>query len=58
MLRSSLGFHTMTLSISLLHNEADKLLTDFSTSKLIKMYIKNKRNEPIIYFTIKVLLCL
>lgn len=50
MLRSSLGFHTMTLSISLLHNEADKLLTDFSTSKLIKMYIKNKRNEPIIYY--------
>ena len=50
MLRSSLGFHTMTLSLSLLHDEADKLLIDFSTYELIKMYIKNKRNEPIIYY--------
>lgn len=50
MLRSSLGFHTMTLSLSLLHDEADKLLIDFSTSTLIEMYVKNERNEPIKYY--------
>lgn len=53
MLRSSLGFHTMTLSLSLLNDEADKLLIDFSTyrenTRLIEMY-KNERNEPIIYY--------
>ena len=53
MLRSSLGFHTMTLTLSLLTDEADKLLIDFSTyresTKLIEMYKKNERGEPIIY---------
>lgn len=54
MLRSSLGFHTMTLSLSLLNDEADKLLIDFSTyrenTRLIEMYKKNERDEPIIYY--------
>ncbi len=53
MLRSSLGFHTLTLCLPLLNYEADKLLIDFSTyrenTKLIEMYKKNERNEPIIY---------
>lgn len=47
MLQSSLGFHTMTLTLSLKTNEADKLLIDFSTyrenTKLIEMYKKMKK---------------
>lgn len=43
MLKSSLGFHTMTLCISLLNSETDKLLIDFSTYRvntgLIDIYI-------------------
>ncbi|RKI85384.1 hypothetical protein D7V94_23010 [Parablautia intestinalis] len=54
MLRSSLGFHTMTLCISLLYSEVDKLLIDFSTYRentgLIEMYRKNEKNDPIIYY--------
>lgn len=47
MLRSSLGFHTMTLTLSLQANEADKFLIDFSTyrqnTRLIEMYKENER---------------
>ena len=54
MLKSSLGFHTMTLCIFLPYSEADKLLIDFSTYRkntgLIQMYIRNEKNEPIIYY--------
>lgn len=54
MLRSSLGFHTMTLCISLLNSETDKLLIDFSTYRantgLIQMYIKDEKGDPIIYY--------
>lgn len=54
MLRSSLGFHTMTLTLSLQNNEADKLLIDFSTyrenTKLIEMYKKKEKENPIIYY--------
>ena len=54
MLKSSLGFHTMTLDMSLSYDDAEKLLIDFSTYRkntgLIEMYIKNERNEPIIYY--------
>ena len=53
-MRSSLGFHTMTLDIFLPYSEADKLLIDFSTyrknTQLIQMYIRNEKNEPIIYY--------
>lgn len=54
MLKSSLGFHTMTLTLSLLTDEARQLLIDFSTyrknTKLIEMYTKNESGEPIIYY--------
>ncbi len=51
MLRSSLGFHTMTLSMPLFSNE-EELITDFlkyrQKTKLIKMYSK-KNNMSITY---------
>lgn len=54
MLRSSLGFHTMTLTLDLQTDEARQLLIDFSTyranTKLIEMYIKDERDDPIIYY--------
>ena len=54
MLKSSLGFHTMTLTLNLQTDEARQLLIDFSTyrtnTKLIEMYTKNERGEPIIYY--------
>ncbi len=54
MLRSSLGFHTMTLFLKLSLNRADLLITDFDTYRkntgLIEIYKKNERGEPIIYY--------
>lgn len=54
MLKSSLGFHTMTLALSISLDDAWQLLIDFSTyrknTKLIEMYIKDERGEPIIYY--------
>lgn len=53
MLRSSLGFHTITLSLSLLENEASQLITDFCTYRkktgTIEIY-RFKDGEPIIYY--------
>ena len=54
MLRSSLGFHTMTLTLSMSLDETRKLIIDFSTyranTKRIEMYTKDERNETIIYY--------
>lgn len=54
MLKSSLGFHTMTLTLSISLDDARQLLIDFSTyrknTKLIEMYIKDERGEPIKYY--------
>lgn len=54
MLRSSLGFHTITLSLSISTNEASQLITDFCTYRektgTIEIYRKNEKNEPIIYY--------
>lgn len=54
MLRSSLGFHTMTLSLYLKLNEANQLIIDFDTNREntghIEIYTKNERGEPIIYY--------
>lgn len=54
MLKSSLGFHTMTLTLKLQTDEARQLLIDFSTyrenTKLIEMYTKDERGDPIIYY--------
>lgn len=54
MLQSSLGFHTMTLYMSLSMHNAQQLIMDFNTYRkntgLIEMYIKNERKEPIIYY--------
>ena len=53
MLQSSLGFHTMTLTLSLLYDEANQLTTDFCTYKMktgdIEMY-RFKNGKPIIYY--------
>lgn len=54
MLRSSLGFHTITLSLPLFHNEAHQLITDFCTYREktgnIEIYRINEKNQPIIYY--------
>lgn len=55
MLQSSLGFHTITLSLLLFDNsEAHQLITDFCTYMKktgdIKIYIKDENNKPIIYY--------
>lgn len=54
MLKSSLGFHTMTLSISLLSSESNQLIKDFDTYRantgLIELYRKNEKNEVIKYY--------
>ena len=54
MLKSSLGFHTITLTLSMSLDEARELLIDFSTyrenTKLIEMYIKDEKGNPIIYY--------
>lgn len=54
MLRSSLGFHTITLSLSIPNDVASQLITDFCTyrekSGNIEIYRKNEKNEPIIYY--------
>ncbi len=54
MIYSSLGFHTMTLSLYLSLNEANHLITDFDRYRkntgLIEIYTKNERREPIIYY--------
>lgn len=53
MLQSSLGFHTITLTLSLLYDEANQLTTDFCTYREktgdIEMYIYDEKNNPIIY---------
>lgn len=55
MLRSSLGFHTITLSLPLFdNNEAHQLITDFCTYREktgnIEIYRINERNQPVIYY--------
>lgn len=54
MLRSSLGFHTITLSLPLLANEANQLIADFCTYREkagnIEIYRINEKNLPIIYY--------
>ena len=53
MLRSSLGFHTITLSLSILESEAWQLITDFCTYRektgTIEIY-RFENDEPIIYY--------
>ena len=53
MLRSSLGFHTITLTLSLLYDEANQLITDFCTYRdktgNIEIY-RLKDGKPIIYY--------
>lgn len=54
MLRSSLGFHTITLSLPLFDNiEVWQLIADFLTYREktgdIEMYIYDEKNNPIIY---------
>lgn len=55
MLRSSLGFHTITLSLPLFdNNEAHQLITDFCTYREkagnIEIYRINEKNQPVIYY--------
>ena len=55
MLRSSLGFHTITLSLPLFdNNEVWQLIADFLTYREktgdIEMYIYDEKNNPIIYY--------
>lgn len=55
MLRSSLGFHTITLSLPLFdNNEAHQLITDFCTHREkagnIEIYRINEKNQPVIYY--------
>ena len=53
MLQSSLGFHTITLTLSLLYDEANQLTTNFYRYKMrtgnIEMY-RLKDGKPIIYY--------
>ena len=53
MLQSSLGFHTMTLTLSLLYDEVWQLIADFLTYREktgdIEMY-RFKNGKPIIYY--------
>lgn len=47
MIYSSLGFHTMTLDISLTNKETHKLLSDFticSRNEILNMYFKKRAN--------------
>ena len=55
MLRSSLGFHTITLYLPLFdNNEAHQLITDFCTYREktgnIEIYRINEKNQPVIYY--------
>ena len=54
MLRSSLGFHTITLSLSIPSDAASQLITDFCTYREktgnIEIYKINGKNQPIIYY--------
>ena len=55
MLRSSLGFHTITLSLPLFdNNEAHQLITDFCTYREktgnIEIYRINEKKQPVIYY--------
>lgn len=54
MLQSSLGFHTMTISLSLSHKDCKQLLMDFvkyrDKTKSIQIYWKNEDNKYIIYY--------
>lgn len=54
MLRSSLGFHTLTLSLFLIGDEIYQLLDDFieynDKTGFLLMYRKNKDNKYIKYF--------
>ena len=54
MLQSSLGFHTMTLYMSLSMHNAQQLIMDFNTYRkntgLIEMYRINERNKIVKYY--------
>lgn len=55
MLRSSLGFHTITLSLLIPCDTAHQLITDFCTYRdktgNIEIYRINEKNEPVIYYS-------
>lgn len=53
MLRSSLGFHTITMSLALCIEDIKQLILDFvnyrKNTNSIQIYLRNGKNEPVIY---------